>query len=130
MTSASDRVATGQAAPDSVATGQAGPDRPSGPISGPISSIERRHLRGRVRLFLRYATRGGTVKRALKVACVITPILIVLNHWAEIVELRLGLAFWLQVALTFCVPYCVSTYSSAMAAIAEHHRMGTDPTAP
>ncbi len=126
MTSASDRVATGQAAPDRVGTGQAAPDRPSGPISG----IERRHLRGRVRLFLRYAAMGGTVKRALKVACVITPILTVLNHSAEIMELRLGLAFWLQMALTFCVPYGVSTYSSAMAAIAEHHRMGTDPTAP
>ena len=91
---------------------------------------ERRHIWGRVRLFLRYAAMGGTVKRAFKVACVITPILTVLNHSAEILELRLGLAFWLQMALTFCVPYCVSTYSSAMAAIAEHHRMGTDPTAP
>jgi len=67
--------------------------------------------------------------RAVKVACVITPILTVFNHSREIIAREFGAAFWLQVGLTFLVPYGVSTYSSAMAAIAEHRRMGHDPRA-
>ena len=62
----------------------------------------------------------STVIRAVKVSCVITPILTVFNHYQEIVDLRLGLSFWVQVLLTFTVPYCVSTYSSAMASMAAH----------
>ncbi len=58
------------------------------------------------------------VKRALKVAAVITPILTVVNHSHEILALDLGAGFWLQVVLTFLVPYAVSTYSSAMALVA------------
>jgi hypothetical protein len=91
---------------------------------------ERRHRWSRIRFFLRFALRRETVVRAVKVACVITPILTLLNHSREILALELGLAFWIQVGLTFLVPYGVSTYSSAMAAIAEHYRMGIDPNAP
>ena len=95
----------------------------------PAPAGERRHGWSRIRLFLRFAAMRGTAVRAVKVACVITPILTVLNHSREILARELGVAFWAQVALTFFVPYCVSTYSSAMAAIAEHHRLGRDPTA-
>ena len=80
----------------------------------------------RMRLFFRFACMRGTVVRAVKVACVITPILTVLNHSREIWAGDFGIAFWAQAGLTFFVPYCVSTYSSAMAAIAEHRRMGDD----
>ena len=72
--------------------------------------------------FLRYCSQRSTVFRALKVAAVITPILTVINHFREIAALELGLWFWLQVAMTFVVPYGVSTYSSAMAASEEHRR--------
>lgn len=67
--------------------------------------------------FLRFALLRSTVVRALKVAFVVTPILTVLNHAHDIIALNLGLRFFLQVALTFCVPYLVSTYSSAMTEI-------------
>jgi hypothetical protein len=76
-----------------------------------------------VRLFLRYASLGSTVRRALKVAAVVTPILTLLNHSAELLSLQLDRRFWLQVILTFFVPYSVSTYSSAMGAMQEHRRM-------
>ena len=69
---------------------------------------------GNFRHFMRFATSGTTVKRAFKVACIITPILTILNHAHEIIALDLGPRFFLQVCLTFCVPYSVSTYSSAM----------------
>ena len=78
---------------------------------------------GLLRLFARYALMGNTVRRALKVAAVVTPILTLLNHSAELLALQLDRRFWLQAALTFFVPYLVSTYSSAMAAMQEHRRM-------
>lgn len=72
--------------------------------------------------FLKYACMPSTVKRAFKVALVITPILTVFNHFPEIRDLRLGAGFWIQVGLTFLVPYGVCTYSSARAAIEEHNK--------
>ena len=77
--------------------------------------------------FLKYCFQRSTVLRALKVAAVITPILTVINHFREIAALELGWGFWLQVALTFVVPYGVSTFSSAMAAIEEHSRSTESP---
>lgn len=74
------------------------------------------------RLFWKFAFQRDTVFCAMKVASVITPILTVFNHFQEIVDLRMGLTFWIQVALTFCVPFCVSTYSSAMAGMREYRR--------
>ncbi len=72
--------------------------------------------------FLKYCFQRSTVVRALKVAAIITPILTVINHFQELASLELGLLFWLQVVLTFAVPFGVSTYSSAMAASEEHKR--------
>ena len=77
-----------------------------------------------INLFLKYAVVGSTVKRALKVASVVTPILTVLNHSHEILALEFGTRFFLQVGLTFCVPYMVSTYSSAMTEIHRGIRTG------
>ncbi len=67
--------------------------------------------------FFTCAVKWSVVKRAIKVALIITPILTVFNHFAEIMALEMGFAFWVQVALTFSVPYFVSTYSSAMTAL-------------
>ena len=75
-----------------------------------------------MREFVKYALMPSTVKRALRVALIITPILTVFNHFEEIRELRMGAGFWLQVGLTFLVPYFVSTYSSAQAAMEEHSK--------
>ena len=59
--------------------------------------------------------RPETTKRALKVAFVVAPILIIINHYDAILDLRLSYIFFLKSALTFLVPYCVSAYSSAQA---------------
>ena len=75
--------------------------------------------------FVKFAVMHSTVKRAFKVALVITPILTVFNHFGEIRDLNMGAEFWFQVALTFTVPYCVSTFSSARAAMEEHRKSST-----
>ena len=59
----------------------------------------------------------------MKVACIVTPILTLFNHSHEIIALDFSARFFFQVCLTFCVPYTVSTYSSAMTELknAESH---------
>lgn len=74
------------------------------------------------RLFVKFFRKRTTAIRALKVAAVITPILTIVNHFHEILALSIGPRFWLQVGLTFCIPYCVSSYSSAMQALADHRK--------
>jgi hypothetical protein len=71
-----------------------------------------------VTLFVKHSIAGSTVRRALKVALVVGPLLVLINQAHTILALDFGLRFFLQVALTFCVPYLVSTYSSAMTEIA------------
>ena len=75
-------------------------------------------------IFLRCATERQTVLRAFGVALVITPILTLINHWDEIRRLDLGARFFAQVCLTFCVPYLVSTFSSARTEMAHHRQSG------
>lgn len=87
-----------------------------------MPAVRGRQSKAQMREFLKYALMASTVKRALRVALVITPVLTVFNHFQEIQELRMAGAFWLQVGLTFMVPYCVSTFSSAQAAREEHNK--------
>ncbi|MEM7008331.1 MAG: nitrate/nitrite transporter NrtS [Thermodesulfobacteriota bacterium] len=66
--------------------------------------------------------RRETVVRALKVALVVGPILIVINHHDSLLSLELHRQLYFKIALTFLVPYCVSAYSSASAYCAEEAR--------
>ena len=73
---------------------------------------------GDAKLMLKYSVTGSTVSRACKMALVVGPVLTLINHAHTIVALEFGLRFFLQTALTFCVPYLVSTVSSAMTELA------------
>ena len=68
-----------------------------------------------LRLFLRCSVKRSTVLRATGVALVITPILIAVNQWERIAAGAFDARFFGKVVMTFCVPYLVSTYSSARA---------------
>lgn len=65
--------------------------------------------------FPRNFFRRETTTRAVKVAAIIAPILILMNHYDEIMDLRFTTVFFFKSALTFFVPYFVSAYSSAKA---------------
>jgi hypothetical protein len=65
--------------------------------------------------FSRNFFRRETTTRAVKVAAIIAPILIVMNHYDEIIDLRFTPIFFFKSVLTFFVPYFVSAYSSARA---------------
>ena len=72
-------------------------------------------MNGRWKDFLRYWFRADTVRRALTVATVITPILILINHGDALLSLEITPALLGKMILTFLVPYAVSSYSSARA---------------
>ena len=75
-------------------------------------------------LFLKNFFKRETIIRAIKVALVVGPILIIINHHDSILNYELSNNLYFKFALTFLVPYCVSAYSSAQAYCAEDLRKG------
>jgi len=66
-------------------------------------------------VFIKNFVRKETTLRALKVAIVVAPILIVINHFDAIVSGNFSSYFYPKCLMTFFVPYTVSAFSSAMA---------------
>jgi hypothetical protein len=66
-------------------------------------------------IFFKNFFRKETTNRAIKVALVVAPILIIINHHDAILESKFTHLFFIKCALTFLVPYCVSAFSSARA---------------
>lgn len=76
---------------------------------------------------IRYTTSRPVVITALKVALLVGTLLALINHGASLIALHLTGTQWLQVGLTYLVPYGVSTYSSVnvLLATTENGRVGT-----
>lgn len=55
------------------------------------------------------------VKRALKIALIVGTLLTLINHGPALIEFHLTSRHYLQIALTYLVPYLVSTYSAVSA---------------
>ena len=70
-----------------------------------------------IRVWL-YATTGGVPRRSAIVAAVVGTVLNLINQGDAI--LAGGSVSWLKVALTYAVPYCVSTYGAVS------YRLATD----
>lgn len=67
------------------------------------------------RSFLWLARQPSVMKRAAKVASFVGLILAAINHGDAILNGSLTSADSARILITFCVPYCVSTYSSVLA---------------
>ena len=65
--------------------------------------------------FLKNWFRRETTVRAIKVALLVGPILILIGQYDLILDGDFNSTFFLKSALTLLVPYCVSAYSSAKA---------------
>ncbi len=65
--------------------------------------------------FFQAAWRKEVRMRALKVAAVVGTMLVAINQGDAILAATIQASQWVQIALTYCVPYCVSTYSSVKA---------------
>lgn len=68
-----------------------------------------------VRRFFHYWFLRETVRRALKVACIVGPILTAINQHDVLMRGELSLHLVFKILLTFVVPYSVSSFSSASA---------------
>lgn len=66
-------------------------------------------------VFIKNFVRKETTLRAIKVAFVVAPILILINHFDAIISGNFSSYFYPKCLLTFMVPYTVSAFSSAMA---------------
>ena len=65
--------------------------------------------------FVYLATRASVMRRAAKIALVVGVVLAAINHGDRILSGTLDSGGVFKILLTFCVPYCVSTYSSVLA---------------
>lgn len=68
-----------------------------------------------LRRFIHYWFLRETVRRALKVAFIVGPVLTVINQHDVLFRGELSLHLVLKILLTFVVPYSVSSFSSARA---------------
>jgi len=75
-----------------------------------------------LRTFLKNFFRQETVLRAIKVALVVGPVLIIINHHDTLLNLEFTPPLYFKIFLTFLVPFCVSAYSSAQAYSADEGR--------
>lgn len=65
--------------------------------------------------FFSHWFRRETVTRGLAVACVVGPVLTVVNQYDVLLNLDFSARLWVKVGLTFLVPYSVASYASARA---------------
>ena len=61
------------------------------------------------------ATARPTVMRAAKIALVVGTVIALINHGDKMAMGGMDGLAWIKCALTFLVPYAVSTYSTVMA---------------
>jgi hypothetical protein len=70
-----------------------------------------------MRKLLHYWFQQRTVLRAVKVAAIVGPILTLINQYDVLLNGDFSLRVVSKIVLTFLVPYCVSSFSSARAEI-------------
>lgn len=71
--------------------------------------------------FWQIARSRAVVQRAARIALIVGTILAIINHGDRLLHFDVDLGTAWRIALTFCVPYTVSTYSSVLA-LREHGR--------
>ncbi len=64
---------------------------------------------------MHYWFAAQTVRRAVTVAAIVGPILVLINHGEALFALEVTPRLLAKILLTFLVPYVVSSYSSARA---------------
>ena len=66
------------------------------------------------RRFLATALRPEIIRRACVTSLIVGTLLAAINHGFEILALNIDAARLSRIALTYAVPYCVSTYAATM----------------
>lgn len=69
--------------------------------------------------WLRAATRTDVVNRSIKVCLIVGTLLVIINYADRAMDGDLTVTDFLKMALTYAVPYCVSTYVSVVTLVNE-----------
>ena len=75
--------------------------------------------------WVKIALRPDIVRRSRKVALIVGTILVGINYGDRLLVGDIGLVDATKMVLTYCVPYCVSTYASVSADRAAQSQPGT-----
>ena len=78
---------------------------------------------GSIGRFFHHWFRRETVARAVKVACIVGPTLTLINQHDVLLSRQFSPRLFAKILLTFLVPYCVSSFSSARAYMEDEARM-------
>ena len=76
--------------------------------------------------FFAIATERTVVMRAARIAFIVGIVLALINHGNRLITGAITGEVLLKIALTFLVPYCVSTYSSVLAVREQLQRIPED----
>lgn len=76
-------------------------------------------MRRKVTAWLEISLRRDVVRRSFKVASIVGTILALINYWDRFFPYTLDATAYFKIALTYCVPYCVSTYASVSAVLGD-----------
>ena len=71
------------------------------------------------------AKREDVVRRSLKVASIVGTILVLINYGDRLIAGTMDMTAWIKSMMTYCVPYCVSTYASVGAIMESTRRQET-----
>jgi hypothetical protein len=69
---------------------------------------------GFLRRFLTTALEREIVRRALRMSALIGTVLALINHGPVLFTGNMESQRWIQIGLTYMVPYCVATYAATM----------------
>jgi len=68
--------------------------------------------------WFKLALRPDVVRRSRKVALLVGTILVGINYGDRMLSGEIGAVDGLKIVLTYCVPYCVSTYAAVSSLLA------------
>ncbi|MBL4831440.1 MAG: nitrate/nitrite transporter NrtS [Aliivibrio sp.] len=68
-----------------------------------------------IKIWLSVATSNNVIARSTKIALIVGTILMFINQLDVLMAGEISLIILVKILLTYCVPYCVSTYSSVEA---------------
>jgi uncharacterized membrane protein len=78
--------------------------------------------------FWSVAKRRSVAMRALRIASIVGIVLAIINHGDSLISQSYSAATIFKIALTFLVPYCVSTFSSVLAVRDQLQRLSDKTT--
>ena len=73
------------------------------------------------RVALRYATDGGVPRRSIRIALIVGTVLNLINQ-GDVLMADIGAINWVKCAMTYVVPYLVSTWGAVSFRLAQRAR--------